>query len=183
MTIEYAVKVHPANPYVEVPEEDEYLTISADPAVSYRRQQAFPAGAASLVYRRDGGDWEPVNGIDQYCIGLRAAHEIISKIALVEGFGWSRCTCGWKSQDAYGSGLAHPNYEELADQHIAAVAAAAERFRELLLYVPRNPDQEACPHKHDQTSEHVNNPGRREWHCKDCGLRIQYITDFETWVR
>jgi hypothetical protein len=183
VTIEYAVKVHPAHPYFEVPEEDEYLKISIDPAVSYRRQQAFPAGAASLVHRRNGGDWEPVNGIDQYCIALRAAHEIISRTALVEGFGWARCTCGWKSQDASGSGFAHPDYEELADQHIANIAAAAQQFRNRMVYVPRDPDQEACPHKHDETREHFNNPGLRDWRCKDCGLHMQYIADFETWVR
>jgi len=182
VTIEYAVKVDKTNAYFDEPEPIEYLRIDTDPAVPYRKMQGIPAAYATLVQRRSGGDWETVNGLDQYCIALRAAHEIVNKFALVEGFGWARCTCGWKSQDASGSGLAHPNYEELADQHIAAVEAAAQRFRNRMLYVPRNPNQDACPHKHDETLEHFNNPGLRDWYCKDCGLRMQYIADFETWV-
>lgn len=182
MPIEYAVKVHPKNPYFEVPEEDKYLKIHTNPTVPYRKQRMFPAGAASLVWR-DGGDWQPVNDIDAHCIGMRAKHEVIKKQALVDGFGWARCTCGWQDEESYKSGYASYDYEASAAEHLAAVEDAVQKFRDLMRYIPRTPEQEACPHERDEASKNVNNPGLRDWHCKDCGLRMQYVADFESWVR
>lgn len=183
MTIEYAVKFDKTNAYFDEPWPIEYLRIDTDPAVPYRKMQGLPAAYATLVQRRGGGDWELVNGIDTYCIAMRAEHDIIKKRSGVDGFGWARCTCGWQDEESHKSGYASHDFEAAADRHLADVEAAAQQFRNRMLYVPRNPDQEACPHKHDQTSEHVNNPGLRDWHCKDCGLRMQYVADFETWVR
>lgn len=177
MTIEYAVKVHPANPYFEVPEEDQYLKIHTDPAVPFRRQQAFPRGAASLVWR-DGGEWQPVNGIDAHCIGMRAKHEIITKQALIDGYGWARCTCGWQDEESFKSGYASYDYEASATKHLAEVDAKVKDFRDLLRYIPRTPAQEACPHANDETMDHLH-PGRKAWRCLDCDLHIQWDIHIE----
>lgn len=182
MTIEYAVKVDKTNAWFDEPEPIEYLRIDTDPAVPYRKMQGIPAAYATLVQRRDGGDWEPVNGIDTYCIAMHAQHDIIKTPFMSTGAGKARCICGWKDDESFQTGLPSPRYEAAAEQHLASVAAAAQRFRDQMRYVQRTPEQESCPHKHAQTSEHVRNTGVRDWRCRDCGLHMQYIADFETWM-
>lgn len=173
MTTIYAVKVDKTDPYFDDPEAIQFLGENTDPAVPYRRLQKFPASVASLVKRDGDGEWTPVNGIDQHCIGMRAKHDIMKKQALVDGYGWARCTCGWQDERSYESGYAAPDYEASAARHMADVDARIKRFREILRYIPRTPDQEACPHVHDETRDSLT-PGIREWRCRDCGLHIQF---------
>ncbi|MDA8370290.1 hypothetical protein [Saccharomonospora sp.] len=175
MTITYAVKIDKTNPYLNDPDAIQYLAEHADPAIPYRKLQSVPAAYASLVKRDDTGEWEPVNGIDLHGIGMRAKHEIILKRAIVDGYGWARCICGWEYEENYRRGLAAPDYAAAAERHMADVDARITRFRELLQYVSRTPAQEACPHADDETR--YNNPSKKEWRCRDCGLHIQWDLD------
>lgn len=174
MTIEYAMKITTGGTHFKT--ETDYLAVHTDPAHPYRKLQGFAKShhETSLVKREDGGEWEPVNGIDQVCIGMRAKHEIIGRFALVEGFGWATCICGWKSWDTHRSGLAHGDFNEQADQHLAEVDARVRQFRELLRYVRHTPEQEACPHLDDETREDFRNPTRKEWRCHSCGFHVAY---------
>lgn len=174
MTIEYAVKFDKTNAFFDEPEAVQFLAVHADPAIPFRKMQSFPAAYAMLV-QRDGGEWEPVNGLDLRCIGMRAKHDIIMK----RGAGWARCTCGWTDEHSYTTGWASYDFEAAAARHMTEVDARIEEFRGLMRYIPHTPEQEACQHANDMTRDDYYNPGRKEWNCKDCGLRVQYIADFE----
>ncbi|GAB3656543.1 hypothetical protein [Glycomyces tarimensis] len=185
MATMYAVKVDQTSPYFDDPDAVQYLADHTDPAIPYRKLRSFPAGDnVALVKREGAGDWEPVNGLDLQCIGMRAKHDIIKKRAMVDGFGWARCTCGWKSVDNYRTGLAHDHFHADAERHMADVDAHIKRFRDLLGCVPHTPEQETCPHANDETREDYTNPAHKEWRCHDCGLYIKYdiaLTTPRTW--
>jgi len=171
---EYAARIANNNSYFET--ETEYLGTNTDPTIPYRRLQGFSKARydATLVKREGTGDWEPVNGLDQYCIGLRAKHQSITKKAIVDGYGWARCTCGWQDEESYESGMASHDFEAAASRHIADVEANVQRFRELLGCVRRTPIQQECPHSNDETRDHLSHPGHKEWRCLDCDLYIRY---------
>jgi len=171
----YAVKVDKTHPYFDDPEAVQYLAEHEDPGVPYRRFKGFPAFRnASLVRRTDGGDWEHVNGLDLQCIAMRAKHEIMKKRALIDGYGWARCTCGWQDENSYENGMASHDFEAAAARHIADVDARVMCFRELLGYVGQTPEQAACPHANDDSRVHQLDPTKKEWHCRDCGLYVKY---------
>jgi hypothetical protein len=174
MTIEYAMKITTGGTHFKA--ETDYLAVHTDPGHPYRKLQGFAKShhEVALVKREDGSEWEPVNGIDQVCIGMRAKHEIMKKRSLVEGFGWARCTCGWQDENNYKFGYAVPDYEESAARHIAEVDARIRQFRELLRYVQHTPEQEACPHLDDETRDDYTNPTRKEWRCHSCGFHVAY---------
>jgi len=174
VTIEYAVKVDKTSPYFDDPEAVQYFAVHVDPAIPYRKQQGFPAFHNATLVKRDGGDWEPVNGIDLHCIGMRAKHGITKKRALVDGFGWARCTCGWQDENSYLAGLAAPDFEAAATRHMAEVDERIEQFRQLLYSRPLNPIQEACLHTDDITRVEHRNPAHKTWQCRACGLAVHY---------
>jgi hypothetical protein len=174
MSTTYAVKVDRTHPYFNDPEAVQFLAEHEDPGVPYRKLQGFPVlGNASLVQRVDSGDWQHVNGLDLQCIDMRAKHEIMKDHLYGRGMdGWIRCTCGWRA-DVYDLGN-HSRVEAQAEKHMAEVDARVSRFRELLRYVRRTPEQDSCLHANDESRVHHRDPSKKEWHCQDCGLYLMF---------
>jgi hypothetical protein len=173
MTIEYAMKITTGGTHFK--SETDYLAVHTDPAHPYRKLQGFAKShhETSLVKREDGSDWQHRNGLDLQCIAMRDKHEILKDLLYGQGVdGWIRCTCGWRA-DIYDLGN-HSRVKVESEKHMAEVDARVSRFRELLRYVRRTPEQDSCLHANDESRVHHRDPSKKEWRCQDCGLYLMF---------